>query len=148
MDKEQALELHVLLFSFMGRFHDKFFMNYRQHLDTVFPLKKNQTKIISVLYHRNGLTSTELARMLDIEKGGLTSIIDQLEQMNLVVRRPDAHDRRKQLLSLSEQGRRLMEQVMERYTESIQEQFKLVDQQELDQFINSLRCVVDFMEKV
>lgn len=146
MNKEQALEMHVLLFTFMGRFHEKFFMNYRQFLDSALPLKKNQTKIISMLYHRNCLTPTELARMLDIEKGGLTTIIDQLEQMDLVVRSPDARDRRKQLLSLSQQGRRVMEQVLERYTESIREQFNLVDQQELDKFMNSLRYVVEFME--
>lgn len=147
MNKEQALELHVLLFTFMGCFHEKFLVNYRQHLDFALPLKKNQTKIISMLYHHNGLTPTELARLLDIEKGGLTTIIDQLEQMELIIRCPDPNDRRKQLLSLSERGRNEMEKVMQRYTESIREQFKLTDQQELDEFMSSLRYVVEFMER-
>lgn len=145
MDREQALELHVLLFTFMGRFHEKFLVNYRKFLDSALPLKKNQSKIISMLYHHNGLTPTELARMLDIEKGGLTTIIDQLEQMGLVLRCPDPHDRRKQQLCLSERGRQEMEKVMQRYTESIREQFKLTDQQELDKFMSSLRYVVKFM---
>jgi len=147
MNEEQALELHVLLFTFMGHFHEKFFVNYRQFLDFAFPLTKNQTKIISILYHHNGLTPTELARMLDIEKGGLTPIIDQLEQMGLVTRCPDLHDRRKQLLNLSERGRDEMEKVMERYTDSIMREFAGVSEQELVKFVNSLRYVVNFMEK-
>ena len=145
MNREQALELHVLLFTFMGKFHEKFFMNYRQHLDLAIPLKKNQSKIISMLYHHNGLTSTEIAKMLNIEKGGLTTIIKQLEQMGLVVRHSDPHDRRKQQLNLSEQGRQEMEQVMEHYTGSIMK--KQVDEQELVEFMNSLRYVINFMDK-
>jgi DNA-binding MarR family transcriptional regulator len=146
MEREQALEFHVLLFTFMGKFYEKFFVNYRQHLDSAIPLKKNQTKIISILYHRDGLTSTELARMLNIEKGGLTTIINQLEQLGLVMRTPDPHDPRKQKLSLSQQGREVMEQVMERYTDSIKQLFEQVDQQELNTFMHSLRNVVNFMD--
>jgi DNA-binding MarR family transcriptional regulator len=145
MDREQALELHILLFTFMGKFHEKFFMNYRQHLDLAIPLKKNQSKIISMLYHHNGLTSTEIAKMLNIEKGGLTTIIKQLEQMGLVVRHSDPRDRRRQQLNLSEQGRQEMEQVMEHYTGSIMK--KQVDEQELVEFMNSLRYVINFMDK-
>lgn len=145
MNREQALELHILLFTFMGKFHEKFFMNYRQHLDLAIPLKKNQSKIISMLYHHNGLTSTEIAKMLNIEKGGLTTIIKQLEQMGLVVRHSDPRDRRRQQLNLSEQGRQEMEQVMEHYTGSIMK--KQVDEQELVEFMNSLRYVINFMDK-
>jgi DNA-binding MarR family transcriptional regulator len=129
----------------MGKFHEKFFMNYRQHLDLAIPLTKNQSKIISMLYHHNGLTSTEIAKMLNIEKGGLTTIIKQLEQMGLVVRHSDPRDRRRQQLNLSEQGRQEMEQVMEHYTGSIMK--KQVDEQELVEFMNSLRYVINFMDK-
>jgi DNA-binding MarR family transcriptional regulator len=148
MNREQALELHVLLFTFMGKFYEKFFMNYRQHLDLAMPLKKNQTKIISVLYHHKGMTATELAKMLNIEKGGLTTIIKQLEQIGLVVRQPDPNDRRKQQLSLSQQGRHEMEQVMEYYTNGIMQQYQQVDQQELVEFMDSLRYVVNFMDNI
>jgi DNA-binding MarR family transcriptional regulator len=120
-------------------------MNYRQHLDLAIPLTKNQSKIISMLYHHNGLTSTEIAKMLNIEKGGLTTIIKQLEQMGLVVRHSDPRDRRRQQLNLSEQGRQEMEQVMEHYTGSIMK--KQVDEQELVEFMNSLRYVINFMDK-
>ena len=98
-----------------------------------------------MLYHHNGLTSTEIAKMLNIEKGGLTTIIKQLEQMGLVVRHSDPRDRRRQQLNLSEQGRQEMEQVMEHYTGSIMK--KQVDEQELVEFMNSLRYVINFMDK-
>ena len=93
-------------FVFMGRFHDKFFMNYPPTFGYGLSLKKNQTKIISVLYHRNGLTSINRTGQ---NAGILKWRADQYysinwNRMNLVVRRPDAHDRRQQLLSLSERA--------------------------------------------
>ena len=138
----------MLLFTFMGGFHEKFLVYFRQHQQTSFPLKKNHAKIISILYHRDGLTSTELGKMLDIEKGGLTTIIDQLEESGLLVRRPDPADRRKQQLSLSPVGRQEMEAVMERYTESLRQIFDESDRQELARFMDSLRYAVDFMNKI
>lgn len=148
MNKEQAEEMHILLFTFMGSFHEKFLVYFRQHQDFPSQLKKNQTKIISILYHHEGLTSTELGKMLDIEKGGLTTIIDQLEHMGLVTRSPDPHDRRKQQLLLSPAGRAEMDKVMDSYTESLINMFKDVDQTQLLNFMDSLRFAVNFMQEI
>lgn len=145
MKQEEAQEMHVLLFTFVGVFHEKFLTVFRQHHESLLQLKKNHAKAVGILYHNEGLTSTELGRMLDLEKGGLTTIIDQLETAGLVKRCPDAADRRKILLALTPMGRNAMEQVLEQYSNSLVEMLKDVDDQEIDRFMNNLRYVVDFM---
>lgn len=148
MNQEQAKELHLLFFSFMGSFHAKFWRRFRQKKDFMPQITKNQAKAIHILYQFDSLTFTELGKLLDIEKGGLTTIIDQLEQMELVVRTPDPDDRRKYRLSLSATGRAEMDEMFEKHRETLMEIFKDVDDEELEKFFASLRYVVDFMERV
>lgn len=148
MDLEEAQELHVLLFTFLGMFHEKFLLNLRKQNEIEPGVKKNHRKIISILYHYDGLTSTEIGRMLDIEKGSLTTMIDQLEEMELVLRSADPSDRRRALLSLSPEGRQKMDHMMQKYAESLVELFKDVETEEKEEFINSLRYVVEFMKKL
>lgn len=148
MNKDQARELHWLLLSFAGLFHKKFLLNLRKQSSIDPRAKKNQVKIMNVLYQQEGLTPTELGKMLDIEKGSLTTLLDQLEEMGFIVREIDPDDRRKLLLSLSVVGREKMDVAMDHYTGSIIELFANVDREELETFKNSLRVVVDFMKKL
>ncbi|HHW61904.1 MAG TPA: MarR family transcriptional regulator [Syntrophomonadaceae bacterium] len=148
MDQEEARELHVLLFAFLGMFHEKFLLTFRKENKFPANIKKNQGKILNMLYHSDKLTSTELGRRLDIEKGSLTSMIDQLEEMELVVRSLDPDDRRKFLLSLSPAGRQEMDKMMDKYTENLIELFADVIPQEQEQFFTSLRYVVEFMNRL
>lgn len=144
----EAKELHDLFFSFMGMFHEKFLSRFRQDHDDSPWLKKNHIKIINTLYHHKHLTSTEIGRKLDVEKGSLTTLIDQLEEWGLVVRRDDSTDRRKSLISLSTFGREEMERVMDYHTRKINDYFLGVKPDETIQFITKLRDVVNFMNKL
>lgn len=149
MNYQEAKELHDLLFTFMGLFHEKFICRFRgEYKNDKLPiLKKNHEKILNILYQNDHRTSTELARKLDMEKGSLTTLIDQLEEWNLVTRCNDSSDRRKALLSLSPAGRAEMENVMNFYSEKLNEFFQDTQPEEIDQFVNSLRHVVGFLEK-
>ncbi|NLU50177.1 MAG: MarR family transcriptional regulator [Syntrophomonadaceae bacterium] len=148
MDKEEAQELHLLLFTLAGFVHKKFWLNLRKHSCFAPRANKNQVKIINILYYREGLTPTEIGQMLDLEKGSLTTILDQLEEMGFIVRRVDPNDRRKLLVSLSRAGRDQMDKTMSQYTESLVKLFKDVEDEEKATFIRSLRHVVDFIKKL
>lgn len=148
MDEQKVKEIYLLLFKFMGVFHQKIFVNFRKCAEFQPKLKKNHSKILHVLYQKDSLTPTELGKILDLEKGGLTTIIDQLVDMNMVVRLDDPNDRRKVLLSLSAYGREHMENVLEKFSQSLLELFNNVDQKELEQYISNLRQVTRFMEKI
>lgn len=148
MIHEEAKELHDLLFGFLEMVHEKFLYRLRKDKVGSPRLKKNHGMIISILYQHNGLTSTKLAKMLDIEKGSLTTLIDQLEQLGLVRRCNDLHDRRKALISLTEDGKTEMNQIMERHTQCMNVVFRDVDSDEMNKFVDSLKYVVEFMKKM
>lgn len=148
MNFDKAKEIHDLLFTFMGLFHEKFHFRFREESICVPCLKKNHMKILNILYQQDHITLTEIGKMLDIEKGSLTTLIDQLEEKEFVIRADDRTDRRKTLISLSPRGREEMDRVMNLYAQKMDELLCDVDSDEIQQFSTSLQFVVKFMKKI
>lgn len=59
------------------------------------------------------LTVTQLARLLSREGPTVTSMVDRLSERGLVERKGDAKDRRKTLVQLTEDGKRLQSSIRE-----------------------------------
>lgn len=148
MNLEEARELHELLFTIMGMFHDKFLRRFHQHCGGDSPMKKNHAKILGILHKHQPLIPTEIGRMLDIEKGSLTTLIDQLQDWGLVIRCDDPGDRRKSLISLSTQGMEEMNQAAEHHAEMLKLIFQDIDVEEVRQFMASLRYTANIMQKL
>jgi len=59
-----------------------------------FGLNRTQWRTLAYLYRTPGMTQTELAKQLDLERASIGQAIDRLEAMNLVERRGAKNDRR------------------------------------------------------
>jgi MarR family transcriptional regulator, organic hydroperoxide resistance regulator len=132
----------------MGLFHEKFVYRFRQETICEDTLKKNHKKIINVLYQHDQITLTEIGKLLDIEKGSLTTLIDSLEEKDFVTRLNDPTDRRKTLLTLSPKGKEEMEKVMNVFAQRIDESLHKFDPEEIEKFQQSLEYVVNILKKV
>ncbi len=148
MKQQDALELHELLFSFIGLFHERCITAFRRHDSALPGLKKNHFKILGQLTHRQSLTSSEIGRLLDIEKGSVTALIDQLEAHELVIRRYDPFDRRKSQISLSEEGQNEMKNIVDMHTRELEVLFSCIEEQDLQRFLESMRYSVALMKNL
>ncbi|WP_368489922.1 MarR family winged helix-turn-helix transcriptional regulator [Clostridium sp. BJN0013] len=148
MRYEKLRELHDLLFKTIGLFHEKFLCQFRKESPRYLGVKKNHIMIIGFLYRHQTLTATEIAKKLNMEKGSLTTLIDQLEEFGLVTRCKDLNDRRKTLISLTNAGKVEMEAMMRNSTQRMNEILSNADPNELLKFISSLRYAVEFMQKI
>ncbi|NPV93278.1 MAG: MarR family transcriptional regulator [Firmicutes bacterium] len=148
MDQRRAYELHDLLFNFVGLFHEKFLYGFRRQNAGFMGLKKNQFKILGRLSCHHSLTSTEIGRMLDLEKGSVTTLIDQLEEYGLVVRGYDPDDRRKFQIVLSDAGREAVNTINAGHVEGLGALLHGVDEREVDRFFECLQYSVAFMKKL
>lgn len=68
-----------------------------------------QWGVLARLRRHEGLTQAAIAEMLDLQPISLARLIDRLEQQDLVRRGRDPRDRRVYLLTLTEEGRRLVD---------------------------------------
>jgi DNA-binding MarR family transcriptional regulator len=148
MDQQKAYELHDLLFSFTGLVHEKFMAGFRRQDAGFMGLKKNHFKILCILSGHQSLTSTEIGRMLDLEKGSVTTLIDQLEECGLASRGYDPDDRRKFKIVLSDAGREVIDTINSGHVQGLESQLRGVDMPELQKFIDCLKFSVAFMKKL
>lgn len=74
---------------------------FRQQFDVTLP----QFDVLSELEHASApLTMSELSHKLMVSNGNITGVIDRLVTMDLVQRERPQHDRRIQLIQLTEKG--------------------------------------------
>jgi MarR family transcriptional regulator, transcriptional regulator for hemolysin len=57
-------------------------------------LTRSQWQVLSLLHRRPGVSQSELADMLEVERATAGRTVDRLQRKNWVVRRPDRADRR------------------------------------------------------
>ena len=75
-------------------------MNYDRRVKRL-GLTRSQWWVINNLYRNDGLTQTELAETLDIERASLGRLLDRLEANGWVQREPCSRDRRAKRIRLA-----------------------------------------------
>ncbi|WP_294183763.1 MarR family winged helix-turn-helix transcriptional regulator [uncultured Clostridium sp.] len=148
MTYEQLQELYDLLFKTMGLFHERFLRQFPKESRQYPGIKKNHIMIIGFLYQNHSLTATQIAKMLNMKKGSLTTLIDQLEKLDLVVRHNDTNDRRKSLISLTDAGKLEIEDIMKISVQCMGKILSNTDPEDLSKFVDSLKYAVKFMQKL
>lgn len=66
-----------------------------------------QGRILYVLWNGDGVPIIELSRKTGLAKTSLTSMLERMENANLIIRMPDKVDKRKICVSLTENARKL-----------------------------------------
>ena len=69
---------------------------------------RSQWWVLAHLGRHDGMIQTDLAKVLDLGKASLGSLVDRLEASELVLRRPDEIDRRAKRIYLSAKGNALI----------------------------------------
>ncbi|MBQ9943068.1 MAG: MarR family transcriptional regulator [Clostridia bacterium] len=81
-----------------------------------------QGRILYVLWQQDGITISSLSGKTSLANTTLTAMLDRMEMLGLIVRKPDPADRRSRLIALTEKARSLQgdyanisQQMNERY---------------------------------
>ncbi|MBR1695318.1 MAG: winged helix-turn-helix transcriptional regulator, partial [Selenomonas sp.] len=106
---QQFVEIMVLLHNNFGR-------------QTQVPLPLNQFGVICALIDTKGLTITDISRQLNISKQQMTNIIDKLVNAGYVGKEPDPKDRRRSVITLDPQGKKILDDHMELFRQRFEKQ--------------------------
>lgn len=79
-----------------------------------FDLSPSQFAVIEALYHKGELSIGEVRRVILMTSGNLTVVTKNLEKRGLIQIRP-GQDRRQKLLSITDTGKAVLEQVFPRH---------------------------------
>jgi len=109
-------------------------------------LTKEQWAILGVLWQDDGCSQQTLADKTYKDKPGITRLIDNLEKESLVERRPDAKDRRLNLIFLTSKGKIIEKEVIEIVNQTLEDAIKGIDLENLKIVRDTFLQIYDNLE--
>ena len=95
--------------------------------------------VIEALYHKGPLLLGEVQKKILVSSGGVTYLVDRLEQRGLVERRLCAEDRRARYAALTAEGIAFMERIFPEHTACIAEVAGVLSEEEQLELTRMLR---------
>ncbi len=95
------------------------------------------------------LSPTEIAGRLLLTTASITSLLNTLERRGWVLRQADARDRRKQLISLTEEGQRLVDDILPQIVAlqaAIMQEVSENDRQNLLRILDTIRTTASHLD--
>lgn len=93
---------------FLRRAQVAVFQHFIRTLDDI-DVRPAQYSVLIVIGANRGLSQSDVANTLGIERARLVRLLDRLEKRELVRRRPSPSDRRSHLLELTRPGQKLLQ---------------------------------------
>ncbi|WEK46337.1 MAG: MarR family transcriptional regulator [Candidatus Andeanibacterium colombiense] len=100
-----------------------------------------QWRVMRVINERGAADATGLAEVGLLHAPSVTRILKELEERGLVVREPDANDRRRMLIALSEEGRELVKSTARPMVRILREYSDRFGAERLERLANELRAL-------
>jgi MarR family transcriptional regulator, 2-MHQ and catechol-resistance regulon repressor len=132
--KDLSLELFVVLSRAYTWVNAHAIRDIRCH-----DLNPTEFGILEALYHKGPLPLQQIGEKVLISSGNITYTVDKLEQKQLLVRRPDPHDRRVIFAELTPQGHDLLAAIFPGHAVAIREAVSGLSPQEQQQAIRLLK---------
>ena len=79
----------------------------------------SQFGVLEALYHKGDLRISEIIEKMLSTGGNMTVVIDNLQKRDLIKRFSDPNDRRATLISITEKGRELMDEIFPKHVEEV-----------------------------
>lgn len=148
MKEEKIKEAVKLQFEIINLFQKNFAKMFRQTKNSPYNLSKNQNRAIMIMGTIDSIMPTTLGKCLDLRKGSLTSMIDNLEREGLVCRKGDPTDRRKTLIFLTEKGKAYRAWFMEELEKNASEILIKLNEEDILAYQESLKIMLATLKKL
>ena len=109
----------------------------------------NRTQLRALVFIKNNgeITMTDLCEKLNIEKGSLTTMVDDLNKKGYLTRTRDLRDRRKYILNLTNEGDVIAKDFLEELGKKLESRFLELSEEDRDKFMQSIKNLEDILIK-
>ena len=119
--------------------HKNMFNDTEHFLKTNYDLLHSHMDVLASLYFDgNSLSPTDLYDAIIFSSGGMTKVLKKLEERNLIKREASSNDKRSMLISLTQEGKDLIENCMIEVTKKKKKKFSILTQKEKEDLKNIL----------
>ena len=118
--------------------HKNMFNESEHFFKTQYDLLHSHIDVLASLYFDDNPLSPDLYDATVFSSGGMTKVLKKLEERNLIKREASSSDKRSMLISLTAQGRELIENCMLEIAKAKEEKFNVLTQKEKEDLKNIL----------
>lgn len=129
------------------KIYSSLYLEYLKQYASTYNVNKTQLRALLFIKNNGSISMTDLCSKLNIEKGSLTSMVDDLEQKGFVIRERDVLDRRKYLINTTEQGNEIALDFMEKLSIKLEEKFSKFSEDDRNRYINAINTLQDILTK-
>lgn len=106
-----------------------------------FGLNPSEFGVLELLYHKGEQPIQNIGKKILLASSSLTYVIDKLESKGLVSRKPCETDRRVIFTAITEDGRKLMDEIFPLNEKDIEKIFQALEPNELEQYVELVKKV-------
>ncbi len=106
-----------------------------------------QMMVLRQLLYRGPCTVSEVARHLGVTRAAASQVVDRLVEQGLVAREEDPRDRRQKRITLSQEGRTLMDEATQAHRRWTQDLLASLTPQEREQVRQALQVLEAALER-
>mgnify|MGYP003210826339 FL=1 len=109
------------------KIYSSLYLNYLKQYSGLYDVNKTQLRALVFMKNYGEISMTELCAKLNIEKGSLTSMIDDLSKKGYVYREKNLKDRRKYMIVITEEGKKIAADFTEKLSNDLEAKFFKLD---------------------
>ncbi len=111
-------------------------------------LNQTQIKVLMAIGKKPGISMKDLSELIMIDQGALSRIVKKLNDRNIIKRETSEIDRRMSYLYVDFEGLPILADNMEKFKKHIEDIFSDFTEKENEEFVNALRVLQKYMERV
>ncbi|MFW9877449.1 MAG: GNAT family N-acetyltransferase, partial [Candidatus Thorarchaeota archaeon] len=126
------------------RSFNRFYTNLLGLLDKTLLKSQYSLTEVRIMFELNRLsseTASKLVKLLNLDPAYLSRILSSFEEKKLIKKKRSSKDMRKQLLSLTSEGKKLISNLQEKANEQIKALLGSLSEEEQNQLVNAMRTI-------
>ena len=129
------------------KIYSSLYLNYFKQYSGLYDVNKTQLRALVFMKNYGEISMTELCAKLNIEKGSLTSMIDDLSKKGYVYREKNLKDRRKYMIVITEEGKKIAADFTEKLSNDLEAKFFKLDTDEREKYLEAIETLATLVNK-
>ena len=129
------------------KIYSSLYLNYLKPYSGLYDVNKTQLRALVFMRNYGEISMTELCAKLNIEKGSLTSMIDDLSKKGYVYREKNLKDRRKYMIVITEEGKQIAADFTEKLSNDLEEKFFKLNTEDREKYLDAIETLETLLNK-
>lgn len=129
------------------KIYSSLYLEYLKQYASTYSVNKTQLRALIIIKNNGLISMTDLCNKLNIEKGSLTSMVDDLTEKGYVKRERDIADRRKYLITITESGEVIASDFVDKLKFRLEEKLNKLTDEDKQKYIRAVKTLEEIFDK-